>query len=689
LVKILAGEDNPQEQAIITRAIDEVGPLSFVKRRSDHRIVLHDEMFALLQIHEADYYAPERERILATMETVYKTRIEQIRGQISGLTTTLIESDADKIDQVILDQIIAARGIIQNTILEDLHYRLRRDARKGFQVFYRYIEEAVTEGNELLGQQLQAEVYGFLAERDPFNQLEEVDGLSMVKVKADAAVRQVKWLWAENRVEAALKLVNRLKTEKRALIEIDDDLPLAELDSWHGYLEAYAANYNLATDLIQKAIDRIKLRPMHTPRSAGMLARAYNNSGYVYRLEGRTHQAIEAYQQALGYWRAAYFRTAQADTLNNLAYASALIGDFEAADRYGRDGLNLRKEIGPSMPTGLSLTTLAVIDILSNYLDRGLRRSQRAYNLFSTLNNTRGIGMAQLTLAEAKRRISDSTPYQKQGQTAQLLAEAGQHATEAARIFTEQSPETDYRAASLIELGCAFRDWALLRQKDSAMLAEDEQITGQFHSVANLVIRSEQTFQKALQAAGNIDDLRADILLNLALLNYLKGFRLNLVPAEKIITLLTNQLFPQIENVILNHYRQRISLNDLTELFALKEGTLFSVFSGRLELLRAHIAFSQFSQSDNRNLDHLREAAWHFTLALAYLGLYSDKDFRLMRRARQQVYERFTKLKAQELNVVFESVAAVEKQYQWETSLMGKFLESNFGLTGTISMIDA
>jgi len=688
LAKILADEDTTEERIAINNAIDEVRQLSFVKPRGDNRLVLHDEMFTLLQIHETDQYSPERERILVKMEAFFKERIEQIRKLIFDLTTTLIESEADKIDQEILDKIVAARGDIESLILEDLYYRLRHDAKKGFQAFYRYIEEAVTEGNEQLGVQLQAEIYGFLAERDPYNHLRVVDGLSRDTVRADAAIRQVKWLWVENNTKEARNVINRLKTDKRDLIDDGDDLPIAELDSWHGYLEAYAASYDQANRLIQQAIDQIIQRTGHTIRSAGVLARAYNNLGYLHRLAGQTHQAIEAYQQALRYWRAAHFRTAQADTLNNLAYASALIGDFEAADRYGRDGVNLRKEVGPRMPTLLSLNTLALIDILSNYLDRGVRRCLRANKLFRILGNIRGIGLAQLTLAEAKRRISTSTVYQKQGQTAQLLAEASQHATEAARIFTEQSPEPDRLAASLIEVGCAFRDWAILRQQNPVMFSEEEKLTDQFYSVASLVTRSEQTFQKALEAAQEVDDLYVDILLNLALLYYLKGFRLNLVSTDKTLDLLNNRLFPQIETAILEHYRKRISLNQPTDLFALNDQSMFIVFLGRLELTRAHIAFSQFRQNDNQNIDHLKEAARHFALALAYLNRYSNKDFRQMRRAKQQLYERLTKLKAQELNVVFDSVAAVDQQYHWPTSPMSEFLRENFGVTGTISMTD-
>jgi hypothetical protein len=689
LSKILADEGIEETQETIATAIADVGRLSFVKHRGDRRIILHDEMYDLLQPYdEADYYVLERDRILATMEAIYKEQIEQIRKEIYTLTLPLVEGEADKLDQETLEEIIEARGRLRVAILEDLHYRLRRDAQKGFQVFYRYIEEAVTEADELFGIQLQAEVYGFMAERDPEGQREEIDGLRRAEVIADAAVRQVKWLWSEGDINAALALAKHLSTEKYTLIEVGGDLPLADLISWQGVLEGHRANYTQAKLSLLETISKLEQPSRHTVRSAGILAQAYNQLGYVYRLQGLTHEAIQSYRQALPYWRAAGFRACQANTLNNLAYALALIGDFEPAERYGNDALNLRLELGPRMPTVLSLNTWALIDIRRGQLDRGLRRSQRAYSLSNTLNHARGIGLALTALAEAKRRISANVTQKQQGQTAQLLAEASQHATEAARIFTEQSYEPDHQVRALIEVGCAYRDWALLRCADETMLAPEEKVTGQIQSVENLVTRGEQTFQKAIEAAGEVYDLRADVLLNLALLNYIKAFSFNLADPDEVVASLNRELFPQIEKTVLSHYSQRIILDRLTDLLRLREGDIFSLFLGRLEGLRGRIAFSYFNRSNDQKLEWLREAARHFTLTLAYHGLYSDKDFREMRRAKNRVYESFNKLSTEKMNIVFETVAAVEKEYGLAYSPMSKFLEESFGLREAIVLID-
>ncbi len=684
LSRVLVDTGEEEETRVINQAIEQVRRLSFVKTRSDQRIILHDEMYGLLQPAE-DRYLPGRDRILSTMESLSKEKIERIREEICDLTRPLVEGTDEELDQATLDYIADARRRLQTAILEDLHYRLRRDARRGFQAFYRFSEEAVEAGDEILGSQLQAELLQFLTEYDPTGREPEVEGLRRADVMADLAVRQVQWLWRANRFYDALALIEKLKNEAQDLIAPKDRLTGAKLNSWHGFMEGLIGNYSRAKTLLKEAIDVLESYSEHTVRSAGILARAYNNLGYVYRLEGFIHDAIRAYRQAVSYWRVADFRFSQAQTLNNLAFTCGLIGDFEAADNYARDALNLRLELGPSMPTGLSLTTLARIEIQRYNLDRGLRWSQRALELYYMLNNTRGTGLALYVLAEAKRRISQTLTYRQRRQSAQMLAEACQHSGEAARIFTEQIPEPDWRARAFIELGCAYRDWALLRQADPAMLAPKE-TAEQNLSVETLVSRSEQAFQDGLASVADIPDLRVDILLNLAQLQYLKMFELGLVSPDQALARLDTHLFPEIERVILDHYREREPLGALTELFQHGERDLHAVFLGRLELLRGQIAFRFFEESHDR--EHLQEAALHFTLSLEYLGLFSEKSFREMRAARHRLYENLKGLNTEEINILVENAAAIEKLYGLNGSQMSRFLESNFGLRDKIVLID-
>ncbi|MCB0180417.1 MAG: ATP-binding protein [Anaerolineae bacterium] len=683
-------DDDGENQAAIEAAIIEVQKLSFVKTLSGGRIVLHDEMYDLLQPYQAETgpFDRQRDRILTAMENHYRTQIKKIREKIYELTMSLTAKTAEEIDELIGEEIITTKGQFQTAVLEDLHYRLRRDAQAGFQAFYRYGDEAVTEGDVSFGMQLQAEVYSFLSERDPEGQKEEIDGLRRADVDADAAIRQLKWFWIEDQKQTAVALAQTLRTVGKDIITAGGQLALAELNSWRGYyLEGYEARYTYAKQLLERAIQPLETISKHSIRSAAILARAYNNLGYICRIQGLTHEAIQSYRQALRYWRAAHFRLGQADTLNNLSYALALIGDFEAANRHGIDALALRSEYGPRIPVGLSFSTLAQIDINRDYLDRALRRAQQAHALFSTLNYARGTGLALIGLAETKRRLSRTMTNRQRGQSAQLLAEANDHAKGAARIF-EDLMEPDHRVKALIELGCADRDWALRRCRDETMLAKEEEVTGQVYKVETLVEKSEQTFQKAIEVSQGILDLNADALYNLAVLYYLKAFHLGLVSPEEAIPYMEETIYPQIEAIVLDHFRQQVGFDagHVTQLLKSADRSIFLMYMGRLEILRGRIATRLFNQSNNQDMAQLQAAAQHYTLALAYHSHYSENDFREMRVAREKIYESFSKLTTDQLTIVFETVEAAEQQYNLGRSQMSKFLENNLGFSEPISI---
>jgi hypothetical protein len=49
-----------------------------------------------------------------------------------------------------------------------------------------------------------------------------------------------------------------------------------------------------------------------------------------------------------------------ANTLNNLAFELALIGNYDKAQAFIRDALRLREKAGPRVPVGLSLNTIRI-----------------------------------------------------------------------------------------------------------------------------------------------------------------------------------------------------------------------------------------------------------------------------------------------------------------------------------------
>ena len=220
------------------------------------------------------------------------------------------------------------------------------------------------------------------------------------------------------------------------------------------------------------------------------------------------------------------------------------------------------------------------------------------------------------------------------------------------------------------------------------MLAKEEEATGQIYSVDDLVKKSEQTFKKAIEVSEGILDLNADALYNLAVLHYLKAFHLNLISPENALLYLEETLYPQIEAIILEHFRQQVGVDrgNVTLLLKSEDRNIFLMYLGRLEMLRGRIATQLFNQSENQDTAQLQAAARHYTLALAYHSHYSEKDFREMRVAREKIYESFSKLTTNQLTVVYDAVAAAEQQYDLGRSQMSKFLENNLGFITPISI---
>ncbi|GAB4534959.1 MAG: hypothetical protein Kow0063_18620 [Anaerolineae bacterium] len=673
------------EQREVEEALEQIKDLSFVKvRPADARRFLHDEMYDLLQQHRLDRVSDaQRERVFKTLQAYYDERIDQARAEIAKLYRPLAETALPQADQVII-----ARGRLQDALVEDLYYRLRRDAAQGFQTYFRYAEEAVTAYDESLDMQLQAELLGFLAERDPSGQAEEVAGLRRGEVLADAAVRWIKRLISDERYNRALKVARRLRAEVKELVVAGGDLAKAELDAWEAVALAYTGELDQAEELLEAAVTSLE-GMKHSHRWAGILARAYNNLGYLRRVQGRYYGAATAYEKALPLWRATKIEIEQANTLNNRAFALSEIGQIEAAWQQAWDGLELRERLGPRSPVGLSLNTLAHIKVQELDLDGALLFAERALTLFDRLGSERGRGLALKELAEAERRISDLAPHFPV-ETAGWLAKAAGHAKEAECIFREKIKEPSRLVEALIEVGCAYRDWAKFRRVHPNLVAEEEKKPGSHaYSVQELAERSQQALLEAADLAKQQGILyrQVDALVNLGWLRYYTELYAGAPGFDQAQASLEKEVLTQVRQAIPGSYRiterRTGTLGEmqggLPTLLSQRIISSFLVQLGKLELLYGQIAFNRFLQSGNQDIDALKEATEHYTLSLAYDTLFSDQIFRDMRRGMDRMYERMKLLNPRELGVVYDTVLSVEEKYGLGESRMRKFLRESFG----------
>lgn len=651
--------------------------LSFVKRRlRDDRLFLHDELYHIVERH-SQAYESERDRLYTRLATLYEGDIEHIREQIDALHVPL--AGPDQVGASNLAELVRLRGELRALKVEYVFYRLRQHAQRGFRAFFRISEEAVAEHDEELGALLRAEMRAFVEESALDQKPEGVQGLQHAVVVADEAVRWIEWLHDGGKNDEAVALARRLQGELFAgLIEPAGPLVVAELNSWRGLVEAEIGAYAVAEQLLEQAIASLT-PPGKDARQVAMLARAYNNLGYTFSNIGRRHRAIEAYTQALPLWRALKMESEQANTLNNLAFELAQIGDYDKAHAFIRDALRLREKAGPDEPVGYSLNTMAEISIQAFASEVAVQQAERALALFRNLRYARGMGFSLRALAEAKRRVSISPTNVQTRQTVRLLAEAEAHAKEACAIFTHQVNEPVRRVWALIELGCVYRDWLRWRQAGAdvpiAVIGQEEATAE--HSAEALFADGVAAFQEAEKVAAEIHQFthRLDALINHAWLLYYYYFDTRQVEFRESGHTQVTTLFGAIDALFEEIYSpQQAPLAGWLQQ-APRDDLL--VRQGDWEAFQGELALARFCL--NKEETALQAAAGHLLLSYACYQRFSDRMIRQARRARTRIYNAIKGFGPNEMVQLYKCVEAAEQQHGLTGSEFSRFLAEQFG----------
>jgi tetratricopeptide (TPR) repeat protein len=654
--------------------------LSFVKLRlRDDRLFLHDELYEIVERHSRAHkeHEGDRDRFYTRLATLYEGDIERIRQQIDALNVPLATPTQGEVGN--LAELVQLRGLLRALKVEYVFYRLRQHAGRGFRAYFRVAEEAVADHDEELGALLRAEMRALVEEVALDQKPEGVQGLQYAVVVADEAVRWIEWLHDGGQNDEAVDLARRLQGELFAtLIEPAGPLTVAELKSWRGLLEAEIGDYATAERLLEEAI--ASLTPAgKDPRQVAMLARAYNNQGYTFSNMGRRHRAIEAYTQALPLWRALKMESQQANTLNNLAFELAQIGDFDKAHAFIRDALRLREKAGPDEPVGYSLNTMAEISVQAFASEVAAEQVERALALFRNLRYARGMGFSLRALAEAKRRVSISPTNVQTRQTVRLLAEAEAHAKEACAIFTQQVHEPVRRVWALIELGCVYRDWLRWRQAGAGVpfaVVEQPEIPVE-RSNEELFGAGVAAFHEAeeVSAAINQSTHRLDALINHAWLLYYYFFDADQVAFRAEGLEQVTRLFDTINALFQTiHGPQQESLTAWLHQ-APRDDLL--VRRGDWEVLQGELTLARYALTKERAL--LETAATHLLLSYACYQRYSDRMIRQARRARTRIYNIVKAFEPDEMVQLYELVEAVEQQNGLTESEFSRFLAEQFG----------
>jgi tetratricopeptide (TPR) repeat protein len=683
--------------------------LSFIKvRPDDTRVFLHDEMYEMLKPAVYDSLSPGvRGRIEQIIDdyTTAKVKEARKRAQEVGaaewvpdvrLTRTSGQLVASR-PAVSPEELFRVRLELQMRQIDQVFYALRRNVAEGYELYYRYAEDAYIANDDSMRWLLRDLILRF---KDTWvkqiSMFGKTAGPSEADIERDLGLGWIKPNVAQGKHEATLKLIAKFRENCADLVQ--DPATAAEIDVWEGWAEIHVSkDLEYAVRLLQNAVEQLESvinTSAKSPHYRYLLGEAFTYLAYGYRTQGRFRDAIQEYNKALVIWRELNYPAEHANTLNNLAWAEAETGDVSGAIQHCNDALRIRRWLGRRYTVALSLNTLGLILTRNGQPDRANGYCVQAWDIFRDLGQPRGVGLASIAVAESLRRMI-ALPYlftPEQAMEKLLIAE--QRAREAVHIFETEILEPMRLVEALNELGCTIREIVRLGRRYKLIDAgECERMTHE----------AEDTLRRASQeASGRFVYRQVEALVNLAWLRYyvddLEGARhilhgsgsevLTVIPQEHLI--IRGQGISQTNNPVM----------------------WFWVQLGKANLLLGQIEFDNY-KALNRTLrgkgidpedreeawDPLKEAGRLFTLSEAYNGRYlhylqvakdrlSDayaggygESFYYLQAGEDRLYELLAGLNVHEMDVVRVSIAQTNEEYKLpgELRLMQRFMDKRFG----------
>jgi tetratricopeptide (TPR) repeat protein len=650
--------------------------LSFVKiRAADDLVFLQDEMYALMEkVHKDSAAALQRTRIAADIDGFYNWKIRQTRRKIEEM-----ERELQVVGEITVDRLVQpkqrsvapeeekmrrARARLQAYQVEQVYYKLRSDPLKGFELYLQYAEESFQSRDLNLFLLLRDELLRF-AEEIRNQKREPVEGLTLDDIDADMGIRWVKVSLADEKYEEAEKQMARFRETCPDLFQPGNyvDLSLKIWETW--ILANTGKDHEKARQLLVDIFDRVEGMPSKTRldkwRINFLKAYAISMQGFLYRIQGEFKQAVEKYLQAVPLWRGLKLEIEASNNLNNLAWAEAEAGDFQAALVHCKDGLHLRRKLGRRYLIGLSLNTLGLIETRAGSPERARFHCEQALKIFQEMEIVGGIGLACLALAESLRRMTNADLLTHE-QAIEHLREASRYAEEAVKIFTEQVKQPLRLVEAEIEFGCVYREWARHLPADNPERPEKIEQSRIAYEAAVTVAKEWGYEYRAI-----------DALVNMAWLYYYVG------DTEKARDILRERVRKRLGD---EHVYTKVHGVDASH-----APTSWNwVQLGKANVLLGMIFFDEYKQADrekNKPLaeERLRQAAHNWTLSMAYNSLYG-KDFRDFTKGREEIYERLEQLNLEEIEWVRDSMNRTYREYHIaeDQRTFEQFLEERFGV---------
>jgi len=639
------------------------------------RYFLHDEMYHLLDKH---YYsrpwdAQEKDLAQRRITQYYNGRLNQWRRDMqeafrpveAGKTTQSTEENKTKAcpPGETLVELYQQRHAL---LTEDVYYALRRDPRRGFRRRYRYTRDADLSGDVALDYALQAELLSYFTDDASNNSQDNIASIDRTLVQGVLAMRPVVRAWVEERYNDVKKQAKAL----RSTDFVDDPLNLAILNAWEAYARIMAGeDLNEARRLLDEAIEKTKPyeyqaldEEITVWRAKAILALALRVRGYLRDNLGELEQAIKDYRRAVQLWREVNLQVEVATSTKDLAFNLGRMGDFANARDLASDALNLHRKLASPGPIGLSLNTLATIDIEEGHYLEAQVHAERALHLFQCISFSRGVGLAHLALSEAIRRRSAASSSITRLEWLQNLTKAKKHANEAIQHLKGMGDRW-YWIRALIEKGCVVRDKVRVCRHNEAIEGCDEA------QIATYCTKSKASLNEAAKMAEmhGYDNLQLDALVNLGWLGYYARDRALSDEAEKEV----RDAFPHIFK---NQRGDPLPPGEVSaEEWALWEQC------GKLYVMKGAWSYEDFLKLKEKNKEQaeaaLQQMGKLWTQALQYSAVRGE-DYRNLRLGKRFIFEHTKSLNVWELKQVCQGVKMAEEEFGWSNSVMQRMMRT-------------
>ena len=382
-------------------------------------------------------------------------------------------------------------------------------------------------------------------------------------------------------------------------------------------------------------------------RREHILGRAINNTAYFYRTFKDYPRAEQEFRNSIPHLRQSNDRLLYADTLKNLAFVYALQGKLTAAELICRDAIEIFQERGVKSGMAYGLNTLGFIQVERRQHHIGLLRCKRSLELFESIRDQRGIGLACIFWAYSLQRLSGRDVYSFQEQLG-YLEQAEKQATRSVNIFLKHYEEPPRLVEAYGARGCIYRDWAKLARDAKHSLAEIEKLENA--ALENL----QPSFNRARDLGMTAEQV--DVLEDMAQVYFTrKQFDQ------------TKQLLDQAAALVPPQY----FISETKGLPTIQEPiTPYWASLGKIALLRGHIEYDS---------EHKTESAYWYTLAGAYLDLFASTT-PLTDYAATSIYARLRNSHATQIAAWRHDADKIQEQYRMKRTQLMDILDQTLGV---------